>query len=75
MSRYLQNPTYSPRALETKWLNNIVETHALICSCETPFDHLKHLLEIPENNGSLPKKNVEKLQKTMEKKMDLQKET
>ncbi len=53
MSRYLQNPTHSPRALETKWLNNIVETHGLMCSCETPFDHLRHLLEIPENKWLL----------------------
>ncbi|AXQ66317.1 MAG: hypothetical protein [Anelloviridae sp.] len=41
MSRYMQNPILGPRALEIQWLNTIVTTHSLICSCEKPWDHLQ----------------------------------
>lgn len=60
MSRYLQNTTYSPKQLETKWLNNIVETHSLICSCERAFNHLHHLLQQQDHQWHLTEEDLGK---------------
>lgn len=53
MSRYLQNPTLSPKGLEREWMNNIVQTHSLICSCNSAFTHLQHLLQQQDNKWLL----------------------
>lgn len=45
MSKFLKEPIYSPRQLEQQWLNNTVQSHALICGCEEPFNHLQYLLK------------------------------
>lgn len=60
MSTYLQNPTLTPRALETEWMNNIVSTHQLICSCEKPFKHLEHLLKQQDNKWRLTEEDTGK---------------
>lgn len=41
MSHLMRNPTLGPRALEIQWLNCIVTTHSMICSCDHPWDHLQ----------------------------------
>lgn len=45
MSKFLKPTIYKSRALETQWLNNTVQAHDMICSCDTPFDHLIHLIK------------------------------
>lgn len=44
MSKYFQPAFSTKRALETKWLNIIYQAHDVICSCDTPSDHLQHLI-------------------------------
>lgn len=43
MSKFLQPPPYSTKALEKQWLNNVWSSHDLICGCPTPIDHLNHI--------------------------------
>lgn len=45
MSLYMKNPEFGPRALQIQWINCIVTTHGMICSCEQPFKHLENLLQ------------------------------
>lgn len=44
MSSYLTPPVYSSRGLENQLINNIYQSHDLICGCKTPKDHLIYLL-------------------------------
>lgn len=41
----MRNPELGPRALEISWLNTIVNTHGMICSCEKPWIHLQDILQ------------------------------
>lgn len=45
MSMLMRNPEFGPRALQIQWINCIVTTHGMICSCEKPFHHLQDLLK------------------------------
>nr|UHS18394.1 MAG: hypothetical protein [Betatorquevirus sp.] len=45
MSKYLREPCYRNRQLENKWINVIFESHDLICGCNTPIDHLNHIID------------------------------
>lgn len=45
MSMLMRETSFGPRALQLQWLNTIVTTHAMICSCEKPFKHLENLLQ------------------------------
>ncbi|AZK35874.1 hypothetical protein ORF2 [Torque teno mini virus 10] len=44
MSSLMREPDLGPQALQLQWLNTIVTTHGLICSCEQPWKHLQQLL-------------------------------
>ena len=44
MSKLWQPTEYGPRGMEIQWMNNIVTTHSLFCSCEKPWDHLNDIL-------------------------------
>lgn len=44
MSTLMQNPKYSPKALEDQWLNTIFGSHDLICGCNDPILHLFDIL-------------------------------
>lgn len=44
MSKYFQPAFSSKRQLEIKWLNIVYQAHDVICSCDTPSEHLKDLI-------------------------------
>lgn len=41
---FWKEPTYGPKRLELNWLNGCITTHDNICGCDTPAEHLLHLL-------------------------------
>ncbi len=45
MSHYMKETDYGPRALQIQWLNTIVTTHGMICSCSNAWKHLEELLQ------------------------------
>lgn len=56
MSRQLQNPVYTGKALESQWRNNIFSSHDLMCGCKNP---LLHLLIIINRENKAPKPEPE----------------
>lgn len=40
MSKLLQNPKYTPKQLESQWINTVFGNHDLFCSCDDPITHL-----------------------------------
>lgn len=46
MSSFIKPSIYKGRQLEDQWINSIWQTHALICSCEDPIDHLSKRLNL-----------------------------
>ncbi len=50
-TRYVRLPKpslYKGKAAELQWINLIHSTHDSFCGCETPLQHLKHLLNSEE---------------------------
>lgn len=41
----MRETAFGPRALQLQWINTIVTTHGMICSCEQPWKHLQNLLQ------------------------------
>nr|AZK35892.1 hypothetical protein ORF2 [Torque teno mini virus 10] len=44
MSSLMREPDLGPPAPQLQWLNTIVTTHGLTCSCDQPWQHLQQLL-------------------------------
>lgn len=43
MSKFLKPCYYEGRALENQWMNNVFQSHDLICGCLDPVNHLNFL--------------------------------
>lgn len=56
MSTLLKETVYSPKQLETHWINNIFHSHDLFCGCPKP---LLHLLTVINRNSAAPKPESE----------------
>lgn len=54
MSKFLQPTLYKGRPQELQWLNNIFQTHDMICGCKNPVQHLHHLLKKDNKQLCLP---------------------
>lgn len=52
MSKVFKKPFYNEKALEKQWMNNIFQSHDLICGCDDPT---LHLLIVLNKYGSAPK--------------------
>lgn len=48
MSTYLKPSLYNGKGLENQLRNTIYNAHDLACGCNTPKDHLLHILNPPE---------------------------
>lgn len=53
MYKNYKPPFYKPRALELQWMNNTVQGHDMICSCDNPWEHLATILTKTSNQKCL----------------------
>lgn len=44
MSKFLRDPVYSKKALETQWINFTFQAHDLICGCSEVVKHFNFLV-------------------------------
>lgn len=44
MSKFLKDPVYSKKGLETQWINFTFQAHDLICGCTEVVKHFNHLV-------------------------------
>lgn len=54
MFKNYKPPFYNAKAQELNWLNNTVQTHDMICSCDDPWTHLGYILAKKNNQKCLP---------------------
>lgn len=58
MTNYLRPTFYNNRGKHTQWINNICNSHDLLCGCETPIKHL--ILTIAEREEKIEVTTEEK---------------
>lgn len=60
-----ENTNFTPRQLQLQWVNNIVQTHDLICNCNKPLEHAIYCIFKQEPDLRINKETKELIEKCL----------